>query len=210
VVTHPNEDHIGELDDVLAAFEVEKIIYSDRIHTTQTLEDFMTAANKEEGAKLIEDDNLVYEIKEDIKFYTYDPIDGEEDINNSSVCNILDVGDVKFLFTGDLEVDGEYALVNLLDGNFSDIEVMKAGHHGSNTSTNEKLLNATNPDVILISAGEGKRYGHPHHEVMEKASEIGAQIFRTDKSGDIVVTTNGKTYSINKLGFDYSPSQAEY
>jgi uncharacterized protein (DUF736 family) len=70
-------------------------------------------------------------------------------------------------------------------------------NHGSSTSTDEKLLNATNPEVIVISVGAGNQYGHPHHEIMERANEIGAKIYRTDESGNIIVTTDGKSYSIN-------------
>lgn len=206
IATHNHADHIGGLDDVLEAFEVEKIIYSDKTHTSKTYKDFWMAAQSE-GAELIEDDNLTFEIGENIRLYIFDPVDGEDDLNNSSVCALLDYDEVEALFTGDLESDYEDDLVRVAEGKLhKDIEIYKVGHHGSRTSSSEVLLNTIMPEVAIISCGENNKYGHPHEETLKKLAGGGAEIYRTDLSGSIVVTMNGTDYAVNKTPYEVTGS----
>jgi len=70
--------------------------------------------------------------------------------------------------------------------------VYKAGHHGARSSSSDLFLNAVNPQYVIISAGEGNRYGHPHVKVLDRAADIGAAVLRTDKMGTIEVITDGE------------------
>ena len=72
-------------------------------------------------------------------------------------------------------------------------DLMKAGHHGSNTSNSEDLLRATDPEWIVVSCGEGNSYGHPHAEFMERVNSLGITVYRTDIEGTIVFVSDGET-----------------
>jgi beta-lactamase superfamily II metal-dependent hydrolase len=79
----------------------------------------------------------------------------------------------------------------------SDIEILKVGHHGSNTASSPDFLNIVQPDVAVYMAGVGNTYHHPHQETIDALNAIGAQIYGTDTSGTIIVTTDGATYSVH-------------
>ena len=89
---------------------------------------------------------------------------------------------MKWLFTGDLEEQGEKEFIRNFD---LPIDVLKVGHHGSNTSTTEEFLVETNPSVAVISAGETNRFGHPHPEVVERLEIRGITIYSTGENGAI-------------------------
>ena len=94
-------------------------------------------------------------------------------------------GEYDILITGDLDSDGEAALLAQYD--LPDLEVLVAGHHGSKYSTSARLLRQTTPEMVLISVGENS-YGHPTQEVLNRIAAIGAAVLRTDESGDITIT----------------------
>lgn len=97
------------------------------------------------------------------------------------------------LLTGDMTGDGEQELLGELPLNsLSDIQVLKAAHHGSGYSTTPEWLEAVRPQWTVISYGEGNRYGHPHEEVIEQLAERNIQIFETAKSGAVTLRTDGK------------------
>lgn len=195
VATHPHEDHIGGLDDVLEAFDVEIIIDSGSIHTSATFEDYINAVvqEKAEGAKVLEDDNLTFNLGDGIHFKIIELGDGYDNLNNNSVVSLLDYNNVEVLFMGDLESDIEIANLS----KFPDIDILKVGHHGSNSSTSEAFLNQTTPRDAIISVGKDNSYGHPHQDVLDVLKNRGINIYRTDVSGNIVVTTDGTSYTIN-------------
>jgi len=103
----------------------------------------------------------------------------------------LDTGDIEFLFTGDAETPVE----NILTGNL-EAEILKVGHHESTSSSSTAFLNKVDPEVAVICCGTGNTYGHPHQETLTKLKNIGADIYRTDLNGNIIVSTDGTTYTI--------------
>jgi len=111
------------------------------------------------------------------------------DVNDYSVVCRLDTGDIEFLFTGDAETPVEAGL----KGDIS-AEILKVGHHGSTSSTSLGFLNRVNPEVAVISVGAGNTYGHPAPETISKLQ--GVKVYRTDLNGNIVVSTDGKAYSV--------------
>jgi beta-lactamase superfamily II metal-dependent hydrolase len=115
--------------------------------------------------------------------------------NNKSGLIKLCYGDKSILFTGDLEKEGERLWTELY-GKFLKTDVLKAGHHGSKSSTSELFLNYVKPTWALISVGENNKFGHPNFETIARLNKFGVGIKRTDNSGAIILSTDG-----NKLNF---------
>ena len=114
-----------------------------------------------------------------------------QDVNNYSVISRLDCGDIEFLFTGDAE-----RLAELSPKGDISAEILKVGHHGSKSSTSPGFLSRVNPEVAVISVGAGNTYGHPAADTLTRLNSAGVTVYRTDLNGTIVVTTDGKTYSV--------------
>ncbi|SHI24644.1 competence protein ComEC [Butyrivibrio fibrisolvens DSM 3071] len=125
------------------------------------------------------------------------PIDmslAEDNVNNSSIVLRIKYGSTSFLITGDAEEAEELSIVKSRFNIKSD--VMKIGHHGSNTSTSEEFIKAVDPDYCIISVVEDNAYGHPHDVVLDRIEEYGAQIYRTDLYGEITCISDGKEISL--------------
>lgn len=187
VATHPDADHIGGLDTVLENYTVEKIIDSGKTHTTKTYRDYMEAVQNEENAIFLEDADMVFEIGDNVLFSIIEIVDNQSHMNNNSVVSRLDVGDISFLFTGDLESEIE---LEYLD-KFEEADVLKAGHHGSRSSSSPEFINKVNPKYMVISCGLDNKYGHPHAETLDTLAKINIITYRTDLQGSIVIETDG-------------------
>ncbi|MDD4566051.1 MAG: stalk domain-containing protein [Eubacteriales bacterium] len=191
--THSDADHIGGLDTVLSAYQVDKIIYSEETKDTVTYKDFLDAAAAEPGASLVGDSDMSFNMGNGAYLKVMEMGDGYKDSNENSVVSMVDYNNVEILLMGDLEstVESKY-----LD-KFQDVDVLKAGHHGSSTSSNRDFLNVVKPEIVIISAGKANQYGHPHIEAIERLFNIEASVYGTFKSGTIILTTDGNTYSLN-------------
>ena len=204
VATHPHADHIGGLTDVIKNVGVEQVIDSGQIHTTQIFEDFLDAiAEKQIPLKSVREGYSI-DLDTTVKIDVLNPpaalpdgVDNEAQFNDNSVVLKLTYGQFSALLTGDIQETNEARLVSK-NASAIDAEVLKAGHHGSRTSSSSSFLNAVTPKVAIISLGFGNSYGHPHQEALDRLSAAGIeQIFRTDVDGTITLTTNGSSgYSI--------------
>jgi beta-lactamase superfamily II metal-dependent hydrolase len=114
-----------------------------------------------------------------------------EDLNDTSLVLMVQFGEKKFLFTGDMEA---FAENELLSSNISlKADVLKVGHHGSYSSTSAAFLKAVDPDYAVISCSKDNEYGHPHRGPMENLESLNVEIYRTDYMGTVMVMTDGKT-----------------
>lgn len=186
VASHAHEDHIGGLDDVMAAYPIKMLIDSGEVKDTRTYEDYM-AAGKKSGAVIVEDATRHYDIDDQFAVDIIEAVDGETNTNNNSVIVKITYNQVSFLFTGDLEEEIESKLLT------KDLKatVFKAGHHGSSTSNSDMFMRRVQPQLIVISAGAGNKYGHPHAEALSRMKKQTDQIFGTWKDGTILVHTDG-------------------
>jgi beta-lactamase superfamily II metal-dependent hydrolase len=195
VATHPDADHIGGLIAVLDSFEVTEIWLNGDTKTTQTYAQFMTAVDSE-GAEVYEARRGDQIEAGDLTFIVLNPVDLSGSTNNNCIVLSLSYGEVDFLFTGDAEKEAE---ANMLQaGIIPNVEILKVGHHGSKNASSQAFLEVVQPEVAIIMVGESNPYGHPHNETINRLNWIGAEIYRTDVNGTILVTTNGITYTVEE------------
>jgi competence protein ComEC len=207
VATHPHADHIGGLVDVIKNVDVGEVLDSGQVHTTQTFEDFLDAIEMKQiplkPVRQGDSINLDPTVKIDVlnpPVNLLDGADNEAEFNDNSVVLKLTYGEFSALLTGDMEERNEARLVSENTTAALDADVLKAGHHGSRTSSSLSFLNAVTPEVVIISLGAGNTYGHPHQEALDRISAAGVEhLFRTDIDGTITLTVNGSSseyYSI--------------
>ena len=211
VCTHPHEDHIGGADRILEAFDVKRILMPEVSVQTVTFEKLTEAINAE-GAILehpVPGDSFALG---DLQFTVLAPTDSQfffddslsdsiddGDANDSGIVLRLDYGTTSFLFTGDAEESTEASMLESYPIWKLDCDVLKLGHHGSNTSTSEEFLQAVSPQWAVISCGAGNDYGHPHREILNRLLDSGldeAAIKRTDRDGNILFITDGTTIEV--------------
>jgi competence protein ComEC len=117
--------------------------------------------------------------------------------NNDSLVVRLHYGDRTILLPGDAEKQVEYTMLAENAPGFLHADVLKVGHHGSKNSTMPQFLDAVNPRVSVISAGEENPYGHPHPELLERLEGNGTQILRTDRDGAVQILTDGHSLQVS-------------
>ena len=194
VGTHPHEDHIGGLDDVIRTFDIGSVYMPKVTADTKTFEDVLDAVDEKgltintakAGVSIVDGEDLSVKMLAPV-------LDEYDNTNDYSAVIKVVYGDTSFLFTGDAE---EYA-ESLITGDVN-ADVLKVGHHGSSTSTGEAFLERVSPSYAVISCGLGNSYGHPHTETIEKLG--GIPVFRTDEMGTIVATSEGSEISFRTLG----------
>ncbi|MFY9198662.1 MAG: ComEC/Rec2 family competence protein [Acutalibacteraceae bacterium] len=192
IATHPHSDHIGAMETIIESFEIKNVIMprlsEQNMPTTKGYEKFLIAV-KNSGANVIAATPFnEYEFG-DANFAILSPSNQSKNLNNMSVVIKLSFGDTSFLFTGDAESQVEQELIS--SGYDIRSNVLKMGHHGSNTSNTERFLQAVNPSFSVISCGKDNSYGHPHEEVVELLNKYDINYKRTDKNGIIVVGSDG-------------------
>lgn len=197
VGTHPHEDHIGGLDNIINDFEVDDILLPDAITTTKTFSEVLDAIEKKKmvySVPVIGDEFSVGSANVEVIYTGTD----ESDLNNTSIVLRLDFGDVSFLFTGDATDKTEKLI---LDKKI-DVDILKVGHHGSRYSTSDNFLEKVNPSYAIISVGNPNSYGHPHKETLEKFKNSNIKVHRTDNEGTILVSTDGEDIEITNIRTD--------
>jgi competence protein ComEC len=195
VGTHPHADHIGGLDTVIDHFSVKKVYLPKVTHTTKTFRDLL-AAVKDNGLKVTTAKAGAVLPLEGLNAYFAAPVaDSYESLNNYSAVIKIEYGSHSFLLTGDAEAESEAQILST--GTDIKTTVLKVGHHGSSSSTSPEFLQAAAPRYAVIMLGEDNPYGHPHRETMELLNSAGVEIFRTDRDGTIVFSTNGEDIEIN-------------
>ena len=189
VGTHPHEDHIGGMDNIIKNFNIKNYYMPDCYTTTKTFEELLDA---------LEEKNLSFETPDiDSEFLLGDALfkvlytgTDKRDLNNTSIVLRMTYKDVSFMFTGDAtNVTEKKILAKDLQS-----DVLKVGHHGSQYSTSDEFLDKVNPKYAIISVGTGNVYDHPKDITLNKLK--GIEVHRTDKEGTIRVISDGKNIDI--------------
>lgn len=189
IATHPHADHIGSMANIINEFKPDKVLLPDAITTTTAYEKMLDAIAANSKAEFVKEGYTFTLGEANITIVA--PYDGEyDDLNEYSVVCRLDYGNTSFLLTGDCESSEEEKI--LAAGYDIDCDVLKVGHHGSDTSTSKEFLQAVSPNIAVIEVGAGNDYGHPTDEVLNRLKAAGCEdIYRTDINGTIVATTDG-------------------
>ena len=189
IATHPHEDHIGGMDNVIKAFNIGTFIMPEKETTTKTFEDMLDALVSKNLSATAPEVGKTYQLG-DASFTILSPNkDYGSDLNNWSVGIKLINGNTSFVMCGDAEAEAEADI--LKTGIALSADVLKLGHHGSSTSTSNAFLKAVSPKYTVISCGVGNTYGHPHAETLSKLAAANVKLFRTDECGTIVATSDG-------------------
>lgn len=195
--THPHADHIGQFAQVLQTFPVTEVWMSGDANTTKNFEEAIDAIAASGAAYYEPRAGEVYQIgSAHIQVLNPDELTGE--YNEGSVSLRLAFGDIAFMFTGDAEAVTERAILER--GYDLHAQILKLGHHGSNTSSSPAFLEAVRPEVAIWSAGPDNTYGHPSPEVIKRLQEMGVTVLGTAINSTITVITDGKTYRIEASG----------
>lgn len=230
VLSHPHDDHMGGAAEVINNFEIgiiygpdifelmEKentpVWYDDMIDAVEAVDEKLNEGISEDNQTSIwhfprNDDGEFAKFNignATVEFYA--PLEGSySDKNDYSICAKITYGTIDIMMTGDATSNVEKALIK--EGYDLDVEVFQASHHGSDTGNSQEFLEAMSPECVVISCGMKNRYNHPIKSVMELYKQMNIPVYRTDESGNIIMTTDGTTYSFNVDVGTYT-SGAEY
>lgn len=197
IATHPDEDHIGGMGDVIKKYPIDKFYTPKKIVNTKTFK-YMIQQLRNKNMKI---DTPEPRIKLDLgKNTTAEMLAPNSmnypDTNNYSVVLKITYGNTKFLFTGDAEKTSESEMID--KGYDLSADVLKVGHHGSSGSTSQQFLDKVDPKIAIISCGKNNKYGHPHKKTINKLKKKNIQIYRTDVDGTIILMSNGSKISKNE------------
>lgn len=198
IATHPHEDHIGGMAQVVRDFPVGKIympkIPAAQVPTTAVYENLLKAIDRK-GLKITAARGGMTLLDENgIRLETFAPNSGKYgNLNNYSIAAKLTCGQKSFLFMGDAETESEKEI--LAKGYDVRSDVLKCGHHGSSTSTGAAFLKAVAPRAAVLSCGVNNDYGHPSKQVVDRLKKAGVTIYRTDQQDTILARCDGTTIS---------------
>lgn len=191
--THPDADHIGQLDQVLQSFPVDEVWLSGNTSQSDTFQRVLMAISENDVDYVEPRTGDTYDIGP-LHLEVLYPKEITGKANEESISVKITYGEISFVLTGDAEKQNEREMIQ------SDAQLkatfLQLGHHGSSTSTSKEFLQAVQPEVAIYSAGLDNSYGHPHEEVVSLIQESGIPLYGTDVHGTIIVTTDGKTYQI--------------
>lgn len=202
IATHAHADHIGGMDEVLAAVPPRVYVDQGMAHTTATYSKVMdlvesSGAGYKPGAR-----GVVFNLDDGIRLELLGPMEPRlrgtrSDLNSNSVVVRVTKGERCMLFTGDAEEPTEQMLIQK---GLEPCDVLKVAHHGSGHSSTQRFLDAVQPEVAIISCGRDNKYKHPYPETLERLARVGAKVYRTDLQGTVRVTTDGKSLDVTALG----------
>lgn len=184
--THPHEDHIGGMDDIINNFDIGEIFMPDVVHSTDFYLDVLEAVDNKSlmvSTPNVDDSFYLGDARVDVLYLD----NNEKNLNDCSIILKVTFGSNKFLFMGDASFEVEEKIL------YKKIkaDVLKVGHHGSNTSSSSDFLDMVRPSYAAISVGEDNKYNHPGEDAISRLESVGADVYRTDLNGMIKFISDG-------------------
>lgn len=190
IFSHAHEDHIGGGDSVIDEFEVDRILMPQSETYSATLDRLCSAAERK-GVTIDYTEAVgtltVGELTVDI----LPTLPNTEDENEASAIIKVRYGNTAAIYTGDAGAESEQYLLSALGRDALDCDILKVGHHGSDTSSCSEWIDALSPAFAVISCQRGNEYGHPSYNVLRRLQNVGATVCRTDRDGSILLISDG-------------------
>ncbi len=191
VGTHPHTDHIGGLAHIITTFNIGNIYMPKATSTSKTYENLLNTilqknlkiTTAKAGVNIINENDLKIDIIAPNKEYN--------DLNNLSAVVKIIYNNKKFLFMADAETTSENDITVDVSA-----DVIKVGHHGSDSSSDENFVNKVRPKFAIIMVGANNQYNHPYQKIIDRWSQTGAKIYRTDINGNIIITSDGNEINL--------------
>ncbi|MBY7142738.1 MBL fold metallo-hydrolase [Virgibacillus sp. NKC19-3] len=193
IATHPDIDHIGGLPYVMENIDVGQILDSGKLYSTKTYAKYVNQIRKQGIPIKIAEKNELLKVDPLLTIRVLNSYEKEKDNNQSSIVLKITYDDIDFLLMSDVGIEQEK---ELMEDNELQSEVIKVGHHGSNTSSSLEFLQEVNPEVALLTYSIENDYGHPVDRVIRNLHRINATIYSTATFGDVVFRTDGKSYLV--------------
>ena len=184
IATHPDTDHIGSMDYIIDKFKISHFYMPEAKTDSEAFYNLLDSC-KDKNLKieyLTKGDVLKIDSSTSIEILSPSTITDKNNLN--SIVSLLNYKGYEFLFTGDAEKENESEILSSC--NLPDIEFLKAGHHGSSSSSTDEFIAKLKPEAVAISCGYNNDYGHPHRSVLDTFRENGSVVYRTDKNGSLV------------------------
>lgn len=203
VASHGDADHIGGVGvkeaNVLDAFPATRVYEPGFPKTTVTYETFLdkvraTGAQTFDHRAFDPGDELPLDASVRVTFLAPDVVDPNGESNDEGIVLRVEYGNFSAIFPGDASASVETQLVTA--GAALDATLLKVGHHGSRGSSTAEFLAAVTPELLVLSVSSDNSYGHPHAEALARLAATGATMHRTDTDGNVLVTTDGATWSV--------------
>lgn len=204
ILTHPHEDHIGGAVTVLDNFKIGKLLLTDMESTHFVFDEMLDSIEKNKIDAEVPSPGDEF-VLGDIKFQILAPLTKTDFANNMSLVVKFTFGDTDFLFMGDAEKEVEWELLDSYPTEMFDCDLLKVGHHGSNTSSSYGFLKAVSPKIATISCAYGNDYGHPHGEVIDRLQKCGTEMILTtpDEESFIVYSNGENVFYKDKISLPY-------
>lgn len=190
--THPHEDHIGGLDDIINNFNIKKLYLPDVITTTKTFEDVLNAIERHNLSITIPKIGEKFKLGEADLNIIYTGTN-TSDLNSTSIIIKMIFGNYSYLFTGDTTSEIEKLI---LKENI-DVDVLKVAHHGSKTSSSLEFLQKVTPSYAIISVGKNNSYNLPSTTTINRLKKYTNNIYLTSELGTILLTSDGQKINIS-------------
>lgn len=206
VVTHPDLDHYGGCEEVLKRFDVKHIVYNGlKKEDSKMWQSFWAAAHEESGAyQELAEPQTLHIVSTTIEFLYPDhsiAIDSkvpglskDTGSNDTSIVIKITRGNTSVLLMGDTEEPLEKYLIEKYREKL-DVDILKLGHHGSDTASSQNFLETVTPRDAIISAGKDNKYGHPSRRVLKRLERVSSTIWRTDEEGDVTLNITSSSYT---------------
>lgn len=193
VCTHAHEDHGGGIPGALHTLPVNHLLAPVDECDSRYFQNLLKAAAEQDLEIEIPEPGDTFSLGS-AAVEVLGPLEDYSETNNTSLVLMVTYGETRFLLTGDMEAAAEKDLVE--SGCDLDADLLKAGHHGSSSSSSYVFLREVTPEYAVIQCGADNDYGHPHEETMSRLRDVGAKVYRSDLQGDILARSDGKTITI--------------